>query len=328
MEYKDYYQILGVDKSADQDEIKKAYRRLARKYHPDVSQEADAENQFKEIKEAYEVLGDPEKRKKYDTLGSQWQGGDPFGAGGFDPRGSQADFGNFSSFTHTFDDADFDQFSDFFAEMFGGGRSSSKNRHDPFGQGFADQFNQQQRRPQKGQDLNTELTIALQEALKGTERNLKLKTRQGAKSLKAKIPAGIQEGQQVRLKGQGGAGQHGGPKGDLLVKVHIKVPKDYAIKDQDIYQYVPITPWEAALGDKIKVNTLHGRINVSIPAGSQTGKTLRFSGKGLPKSKTKKGDYLVVLQIQVPPAKTEEEKQFYQDMKQKMPFNPRQASTD
>lgn len=328
MEYKDYYDILGVDKSADQDAIKKAYRRLARKYHPDVSKEDDAENRFKEIKEAYEVLGDPEKRKKYDMLGSKWQAGDQFGAGGFDPGSAQGDFGDFSSFTHTFSDADFDQFSDFFAEMFGGGRRQGRSAgggQDPFAQQFTDQFQQKRRsQPRRGQDLNTELTIGLQEALEGTERNLRLKTSKGTKSLKAKIPAGIKEGQQIRLKGQGGSGQHGGPKGDLKVTVHVEVPKGYEVRDSDIYQYVPVTPWEAALGDKIQVETLHGTINVQVPKGSQTGKTLRFSGKGLAKTNKKQGDYLIVLQIHVPDAESHQAQKLYEDMKDKLYFNPRQ----
>lgn len=321
MEYKDYYKILGIDKSASQDDIKKAYRRLARKYHPDVSTEKDAEDHFKEIKEAYEVLGDPEKRQKYDTLGSNWQAGDQF-----DPRGQGfGGAGDFSGFTsQTFTDADFDDFSDFFAEIFGGGRRRSGGGN-PFGGGFGEQF-QQRQQPQRGQDVETKLTIGLQEALKGTERSLRLRTASGEKNLSVKIPAGIKEGQKIRLSGQGNPGQQGGPKGDLFVKVSIQVPQGYEIKEGNIFQDVAITPWEAALGDKINVHTLHGQINVKVPAGSQSGKTLRLKNKGMPISKSKKGDYFLVLQIYVPQPQTEEDKQFYRDMADKMAFNPRETT--
>ena len=315
MDYKDYYKILGVDKNATNDEIKKKYRKLARKYHPDVSEEANAEEKFKEVKEAYEVLKDAEKRKAYDTMGSNWQGG----AGFQPPPGWQQHGGG--GFEEHFSGGDF---SDFFESMFGqaaqgrGGRAHSGYR---------------QQRAQRGQDQTSKIDITLEQAFQGYEVTLSLQdndvnpsTRQverKTRSLKVKIPAGVTNGQQIRLAKQGAKGFGGGPNGDLYLEIHIKPNHIYRLENKDIYMQLPITPWEAALGAKIEVPTLAGKVGLSIPAGSQSGKKMRLKGRGLP-GKTP-GDQYITLEIHTPEAKTEEQKALYETMSKTLDFNPRQA---
>lgn len=280
MDYKDYYKILSVEKTASTDDIKKQYRRLAKKYHPDVSKEPNAEEKFKEVKEAYEVLSDPEKRKSYDQLGANWQQQSQYHQstqGGFNP----SDMGS--------------GFSDFFEAFFGGrqGRGQASFK-------------------QRGEDKNSQLSITLEQAFHGAEVTLQLQEGRSTRDLRVRIPAGVTSGQHIRLAGQGGSGYNGGPSGDLLLEIHILPHKCYALEGKSMTLQQPIMPWEAALGATVEVSTLSGKVNLKIPAGSQSGTKMRLKGRGLP-GKTP-GDLFVVLMIHAPEAKTEEQKACYEHM--------------
>ena len=325
MEYKDYYKILGVARDADTDEIKRAYRKLAHKYHPDVSKEPDAEERFKEVKEAYEVLSDPEKRAAYDQLGSGWQQGQSFEAppgweGGFDFGGGGGGAG-----PGGLGGMGAEEFSEFFENLFGGGFGSS-----PFGSrsrgrawgggGFSAQ----------GEDQHARLEISLEEAYNGGQRRIQLSVpeqdAQGrlayrTRNLDVQIPAGIRDGQQIRLSGQGSPGAGGGPPGDLYLEVHLQPHRHFQVDGKDVYINLPITPWEAALGAKVPVPTLGGTVNLSIPAGAQSGQKLRLKGRGLPGNHP--GDQFAVLQIQAPKPETDQQTELYREMARKMAFNPR-----
>jgi curved DNA-binding protein len=296
MQYKDYYKVLGVERDASEADIKKAYRRLARKYHPDVSKEADAEKKFKELGEAYEVLKDPQKRQSYDQLGENWQSGESFrpppGFEGFGHAG--AGFQNTSGF------------SDFFESLFGAGFAQNST-----GRQGRQQYNQ------AGQDQTAPITISIQEAYKGANKSIRLSN---GKSLQVKIPAGITSGKKIRLSGQGGQGV-GGANGDLYLEVTVADDKTYSLQGKDIYVNLNITPWEAALGEKVSLTTLDGKVDIKIPAGSRSGRKMRFTGKGLPGKNA--GNLYVTLLICTPPAVTEEDVEFYENMKQQFKFNPR-----
>ncbi len=311
MEYKDYYQILGVSKDATQDEIKKAYRKLARKFHPDVSKEADADKRFKEIGEAYEVLKDPEKRAAYDQLGANWQAGQDFQP----PPDWDAGF-EFSGGGFTAGNAE--DYSDFFDLLFGRGTSRGHGR------GGYTTFRA------KGEDHRAKIFIDLEDSYNGTTREIKLQqpvidpdghVRTEERTLRVRIPKGIREGQHIRLKGQGSPGIGGGPAGDLLLEVAFNPHPLYKVKGKDVYLDLPVAPWEAALGAKVKVPTPSGVVDLNIPAGSKQGRKLRLKGRGLP-SKVP-GDFYVVLQIALPPADTEKAKELYRKMAQELNFNPR-----
>ena len=308
MQYKDYYKIMGLSRTANQDEIKRAYRKLARKYHPDVSKEADAEAKFKELGEAYEVLKDPQKRAAYDKLGSNWKAGEDFRPPpnwneGFEFKGG----------------ADVGAFSDFFEQLFGGTgfRASQHGTHDLH---------------MRGQDSHAKILINLEDSIQGATRNISLNSpemdAQGYiqvkhRNLNIKIPKGIKPGQHIRLAGQGDPGSGGGKAGDLLLEIAFNAHPLYRVSDTDIYLDLPVTPWEAALGAQIKVPTPTGSIDLKIPPNSRQGGKLRLKGRGLP-SKTP-GDFFVVLQIALPPANTENAKALYRTMQQELDFNPRQS---
>ncbi|MEJ2407379.1 MAG: DnaJ C-terminal domain-containing protein [Candidatus Thiodiazotropha sp.] len=308
MEYKDYYKILGVDRKAGQDEIKRAYKKLAHKYHPDVSKEADAEARFKDINEAYHALKDPDKRKAYDQLGSQWKQGQEF----HPPPG-------WESHTEGFKPEDLGGFSDFFAEIFGrAGPGGFHNRQHDF--------------RMRGQDLHATIEISLEEAFHGGNRTLSLQAPdmdeqghmlQRTRQLNVQIPKGVREGQHIRLAGQGGPGIGGGQSGDLYLEVKFVPHPLFHAEGRDIFLDLPITPWEAALGANLDIPTLGGRVEMKIPHGSQSGRKLRLKGRGLPGSLP--GDQYLVLRIETPPAETEEAKRFYHRMAETMPFNPRKT---
>ncbi len=313
MEYKDYYQILGVSRDATQDEIKQAYRRLARKYHPDVSKEADADKKFKELGEAYEVLKDPEKRAAYDKFGSNWQNGQDFEP----PPNWDAGF-EFSGTGYTGGDSE--GYSDFFESLFG--RS-----------GFSRSSGRTSRRTfrMKGEDHHAKIVIRLADAFHGTKQAITLNRaevdEQGRvvtrpHTLHVTIPKGVIEGQRIRLEGQGMPGIGGGPPGDLYLEIAFADDPVFRAEKRDIYMELPITPWEAALGATVTVPTLGGNVQMKIPPGSQGGNKLRLKGKGLC-SKTKKGDQIVILRIVVPVPKTDEQKKLYRKMAELMPINPR-----
>ncbi len=301
MEYKDYYKILGVSRNASQDEIKRAYRKLARKYHPDVSKEKNAELRFKELGEAYEVLKDKDKRATYDQLGSNWQAGEQFRPPpGWNQGSASRDGGGVN-------------FSDFFDSMFGGG---GQQYHNPF--------------RSKGEDQHTKISISLEDAYHGSTRTLKLEVpeihRTGhritkTRTLNVKIPKGVTQGKKIRLSGQGAGSVNGGPRGDLYLEVIIKDHPLYRLEGKDISFNLPITPWEAALGGSIKVPTLAGSVDLKLPPDSQSGKKLRLKGRGLPGNPA--GDYYVILQIMTPKANTNKEQEFYRKMAEEFSFNPR-----
>ncbi len=309
MEYKDYYQTLGVARGAKQDELKRAYRKLARKYHPDVSKEADAEQKFKEVNEAYEVLKDPEKRAAYDQLGANWQAGQDFRP----PPDWDANF-EFSGGGFTQQDAS--AFSDFFAQMFGGGAGFG------FGGGREDLR-------QPARDHHAKILIDLQDAFDGASRSITLQApyvdahgRVGTRphTLNVKIPKGICPGQQIRLQGQGAEGRDG-RKGDLYLEVAFKPHPLYRIDGRDLEFDLPIAPWEAALGATVQVPTPAGAVAVKIPRNSATDQKLRLKGRGLP-GRTN-GDLYGVLKIAVPPAGDKQAAALYRQMARELPFNPR-----
>ena len=300
MEYKDYYKILGIKRDASEADIKKAYRRLARKYHPDVSKEKDAEQRFKEVGEAYEVLRDPQKRGAYDQLGANWKAGQEFRP---PPGWEQFDFGGFGNVNSGFQSAS--GFSDFFESLFGGGFSHASGGA---GQAFR----------QAGQDQSAAIDISIQEAYHGASKTIRLGN---GKSLQVKIPVGITSGKKIRLSGQGSPGFNGGPSGDLYLEVNVVNDSKFELQGKDVYVNLNITPWEAALGEKVPVQTLSGSVEISVPAGSQSGRKMRLAGKGLPG--TPAGDLYVRLHIATPPAKTNEEKRFYEQMKNQFRFDPR-----
>lgn len=323
----DYYQLLGVSKGVSDDELKKAYRKMARKYHPDVSKEANAEEKFKEVQTAYDVLKDKEKRKLYDQFGDQWQQAKQAKDQGFDPGaagfgGGGAGFGGFGfgDDVHVYTSGGGGPQDDIFESIFGGGGFKGGAG---FGGGRA-----QSRRPQptKGKDIRATVDVDLIDAYNGTEKTFQVGIPQAdgstnPKALKVKIPKGITNGQQIRLSGQGGAGSHGGANGDIYIKVHIKPHQYFNVEGADIYLDLPITPWEAALGTKINVPTLGGTIGLTIPAGSESGQKMRLKGRGLPAKNS--GDQYCVLKIVTPPADDDQAKQFYNEMAEKFKFNPR-----
>jgi len=300
MKYKDYYEVLGVERDANPETIKRAYKRLARKFHPDVSSEPDAEARFKEIGEAYDVLRDKDKRATYDNLGRGYHAGDEFRP---PPGWEQAfEFGG-SARGERFD------FSDFLEGLFGQRGAGG----DPFSANFR-QANT------RGANEHARIAITLEEAFQGGTRSLTLSGAARTRALKVKIPAGIQEGQQIRLAGQGRSGP-GGRSGDLLLSVEFVPHPVFRAHGKDIHMNLPIAPWEAALGATLKVPTLGGKVDLKIPAGSQSGRKLRLRGRGLGGARS--GDQLVTLQIVTPAADSEAARRFYQSMADAFDFNPR-----
>lgn len=312
MEFKDYYEIMGVKRDATQDEIKRAYRKLARKYHPDVSKETDAETRFKEVGEAYEVLKDPEKRTAYDQLGANWKSGQDFRPPPDWDQGFEFHGGGFTG-------ADADQFSDFFESLFG--RS---------GFGGARTGHARREFHARGEDAYAKVVIDVEDAYRGTTRPLTLRqTELGAdgrphlkeRTLNVSIPKGVRQGQHIRLAKQGGAGIGKGGAGDLYLEVEFRPHPLYSVEGKDVYLNLPVAPWEAALGATLKVPTPTGTVDLKIPPGSSGGRKLRLRGRGLPAKEP--GDLYVVLQIALPKADSEAAKQAYADFEQALEFNPR-----
>jgi len=326
MEFRDYYKVLGVERTASADAIRKAYRRLAHKYHPDVSKEPNAEARFKEMQEAYEVLKDPEKRAAYDQLGSQWKAGEQFrpppdwGSGfefsgdgraragrsrgrGAGPRGFGAgEDGGLGE----------QDFSEFFSSLFGGGSP----------------FAAEGRRP--GRDHHARIEIDLEEAFRGTTRMLELKRpelkRDGTLELRnhtvrVTIPPGVTAGQPIRLAGQGEPASGRGSAGDLYLETHIRPHRLFQLDGRDVTLTLPVAPWEAALGASVTVPTLGGPVEVQIPPGSQSGQKLRLRGRGLPGKPA--GDQFVQLKVVLPPGTSPEAKALYEEMRRKLNFDPR-----
>ena len=309
MKFKDYYEILGLARSATQDEVKQAYRKLARKYHPDVSKDPDAETRFKELGEAYAVLKDPEKRAAYDQMGSQWKAGQDFQPppgwdAGFEFSGG--DFGAGPGGDH----------SDFFEALFG--------RH--FGTGQRGHMRAQ------GQDHHAKVQIDLLDAYRGAQRSIALRMpaldAQGRVTLQERkldvsIPKGICAGQHLRLAGQGAPGIGGGAAGDLYLEIVFKPDPKFRADSRDVYANLPLAPWEAALGAAVMAPTPEGPVRLTIPPGSVAGRQLRLKGRGIPG--TPPGDLYVVLGIALPPADSEAAREAYRAMAKAFDFNPRQA---
>ncbi len=313
MEYKDYYKILGVERSASEDDIKKAYRKLARKYHPDVSKEADAEARFKEVGEAYEVLKDAEKRASYDQLGANWKNGQDFrpppGWEGFGRGGA----GNAGGGFYSGGNAGGADFSDFFETLFGGGGFRGQGG---FGGGFGGG------QATKGDDQTIKLAIDLEESLNGAKKTISLRTgNEAPRTLTVNIPQGIKAGQKIRLAGQGATGRAG--NGDLFLEIEFNPNPLYEINERDLTLKLPVAPWEAALGATVPVPLPQGgSVEMKIPASSKSGKKLRLRGKGIPGSPAA-GDLYIVLEVVLPPADTDKAKELYEQMAKELAFNPR-----
>ncbi len=300
VEYKDYYKLLGVSRDASKDDISRAYKKLARKYHPDLNHgDKDAEAKFKDINEAHEVLKDEEKRRMYDQLGSSWQHGQNFQR----PPG-------FENFQFNFGGQDFDGggFSDFFSNLFGGGGQRGFSS-DPFG-GFS-------QRPRKGADLESRLPLTLEEAYKGGAKNITLTN---GTTLKVNIPAGIKDGARIRLSGKGEEGPAG--SGDLFLRVQLLPHQNFTLDENNVIYDLPLAPWEAALGVKLRIPTLNGEVELNIPAGSGSGKKLRLRDKGMGNGQDK-GDQFIRINIRMPEELSEEEEKLWKQLASVSTFKAR-----
>lgn len=313
MDFKDYYQIIGVARDASADEIKRAYRKLARKYHPDVSKERNAEDKFKELQEAYEVLKDSKKRAAYDQLGSRYQAGQEFQP--------PPDWGREFGFAGGYSEANDSGFSDFFASLFGGGAGSPFGRpRGPRRGGYAS----------AGEDHVAKIQIDLEDAYRGGTHMVDLNSPELATSgevllkprtLRVTVPAGVIEGQQIRLVGQGSPGIGGGRTGDLYLEIAFRPHALFKTEGRNIHLTLPLAPWEAALGATVSVPTLGGTVDMRIPAGAKAGQKLRLKSRGLPG--VTPGDQIVTLQIVVPPADSPQARALYEQMQRELHFDPR-----
>ncbi|HYH46120.1 MAG TPA: DnaJ C-terminal domain-containing protein [Thermoanaerobaculia bacterium] len=326
MEYKDYYATLGVKKDASQDDIQKAYRKLARKLHPDVNKDPSAETKFKEIGEAYEALKDPDKRKKYDQYGSAWnsarQTGAPppgwerfdFGQGG---GGGGFDFGSGGP----------EGFSSFFEMLFGGGMGGGGRRgggFPGFGGAAGPGSGAGARAPRNGSDAEAVLTLSLEEALRGGPREITLSDAYGQRrTLSVKIPAGVRPGQRIRLSGQGQQGMGDAPAGDLLLRVEIEPHPRFKIDGADLQTSVAVAPWEAALGSEAEVETLDGPVRVRIPANSSSGRKIRLRGRGMPQPGGTRGDLIAEIRIVVPEQLSDRERELFEQLAEASEFRAR-----
>jgi curved DNA-binding protein len=325
MEFKDYYKILGVTKTTAQEDIRRAFRKLAKKYHPDVAKDKKtAETKFKEINEAYEVLGDADKRKKYDQLGSSWDQPASPGAYGRPSYGAGPSRRPSGGTEYHFEGTGF---SDFFEQFFGGsGGGAASNPFGNAGRGPS------RGRPMSadGEDHEAEILVTLEEALRGSERSISLRkvavgqSQPEMQTLKIRIPAGVKEGQRIRLSGQGEAGVGQGTAGDLYLKIKFSQHPHYRVKGQDLFYDLDLAPWEAVLGAKVTVRTLDGDdVSVTVPAGVQAGTQLRLRGKGLPDAQKVRQDLFLKISIEIPETLEEGERKLWEKLAQGSKFEPR-----
>lgn len=300
VEYKDYYEVLGVPRDAGQDEIRRAYRKLAREYHPDVNRESDAEDRFKEVGEAYEVLSDPDKRQRYDRLGTQWRAREAAG-GANDFEDFFARQGSGGDVRVEFGDGDF---SEFFERLFGNGGGARTSG------------------PLRGPDREAVLELSLEDAITGGRRRLSL---EDGRNIDVNIPAGVREAQRIRLAGQGATGRDDGPSGDLYLHVRLRPHPTFRRRGDDVDLDLPVAPWEAALGATVPVPTLTGTAQVRVPAGSSSGRRLRLRGRGLPKQGGGHGDLHAVVSITVPKHLSEQERELFEKLAEVSEFDSRQS---
>jgi curved DNA-binding protein len=301
--YRDYYEVLGVPRDASTEDIRRAYRKLARQYHPDVSKEDDAEERFKEVSEAYEVLRDDEKRERYDRLGANWKSGQDVsgaegfeGSNGFGGEGVRMDFGG-------------GDFSDFFESFFGGRGAPGRGARARGGSGGFEGFST------RGGDHEATLELSLVEAARGGRRKITLGD---GRDYQVDIPAGVTDGQRIRLAGQGGEGMGGGPAGDLFLRVRVKPDRRFRVEGRDLHTDLPVAPWEAALGATVEVPTLDGSSRVKVPPGSSCGRRLRLRGQGLGS-----GDLYARVRIDVPKELAKEERELFERLAEVSSFDPR-----
>jgi len=296
--FKDYYEVLGVPRDAGEDDIRRAYRKLARQYHPDINHESDAEERFKEVGEAYEVLNDPERRERYDRLGDPRSAGgagpdmadfeDVFGRGGFGPD-VRVEFGEGG-------------FSDFFESLFGQGAGTADGG------------------PLRGRDREAVLDLSLEEALEGGRRRLSLDSDE---SFEVNIPAAVREGQRIRIAGKGAPGRGGGPPGDLYLLVHLRPHRRFRREGDDLQVDLRVAPWEAALGATVPVATLSGTAQVKVPPGSSSGRRLRLRGRGLPTRDGGRGNLYATVEVAVPKDLSDEQRDLFEKLAAASDFDPR-----
>jgi curved DNA-binding protein len=325
VKFQDYYETLGVGRGASTAEIQAAYRKLARKYHPDVNKSPDAEEKFKRLNEAYEVLRDSKKRERYDSLGENWQAGQDFtpppGWEYFSSRPGRGGQGfGFDFFGgNGFEESPFSGFSDFFDMLFGGGLGGRVRRGpaDERSSGWAS----------GGQDQEAEISITLEEAHRGARKTLTLETVEGrrrqSRTLEVNIPAGTPDGHRLRLRGQGGGGGRGGQAGDLYLRVRIAPHPLFRLNGQDLEVEVPIAPWEAALGARIEVPLIEGKASLKLKPGVQSGQRLRLRGKGLAQRNGTQGDLYAILKIAVPSSLSAKERELFEELARLSSFRPR-----
>jgi curved DNA-binding protein len=328
---RDYYEILGVPRDASQQDIQRAYRQLARRNHPDVNKEPGAEERFKEITEAYNVLSDPNKRKRYDQFGHQWRqvpedfetagagfrqgaGGGPWGGG---VRVDARDFGQGGGF----------DFEDLFGSFFGGGRGGGGFGGGGFGGGRGYARGGFGGGPVPGPDSEVEFPLTVEEAYHGGHHRVTLQTPEGEeRTLDVNIPPGVVDGQRIRLAGQGGPGTDGGPPGDLYLNIRIAPHPRYRVDGRDITAPLPVAPWEAALGARVPVDTPGGTVQLNVPAGSSCGRRLRLRGRGLPNPRGQPGDFYAEVRIMVPKTLSPQERTLFEQLAQASTFNPREGT--
>ncbi len=351
VKFQDYYETLGVKRNATQDELQKAYRKLARKYHPDINKTKEAEEKFKKIGEAYEVVKDPEKRKRYDALGENWKMGQDFKPPpGWDWNFQSSPFGGSGTGGFHFKtrgDSKFEGsgFSDFFDMLFGEGSQLDRNSgFDGIFGGFGRNSTARQSRSggtrthrsgsPRGQDQEVEVTIPLEDAYHGAKREIELqitesspdgRTHRSTRTLEVKIPPGLTEGKKLRLRGQGAPGSGGAARGDLYLKVHIAPHPVFTPNGSNLEVVVPVTPWEAALGASIRVPTMEGQANIKIPAGIRSEQKILIRGKGLGKKDRGRGDLYAIFRIVVPGNLSPKEKELFKELAKSSTFNPRKS---